>query len=242
MIKYSMRPWPSLLPLLPLFLLAAGDSAGGRDIPFQDMAALRAGAARHLLDQARREYPDAEATLEVGSVDARLRMPGCDQLEYFLPPGTRLFGNGSLGVRCQTPSPWSLYLSFHMQLKGNALVTTRPLGARQAIGPADVEVRQVDYAAAPGEYLRLPAQAAGAVTARPLPAGQALTQDTLLPMQTVRAGQRVQAVVEGTGFRISHEGIALNSATPGQVVRLRTASGQVIQGVATAEGQVRIGP
>jgi flagella basal body P-ring formation protein FlgA len=47
-------------------------------------------------------------------------------------------------------------------------------------------------------------------------------------------------MVNGRGFSISSEGRALNNASAGQVVQVRTASGQVVSGIARQDGLVDI--
>jgi len=47
-------------------------------------------------------------------------------------------------------------------------------------------------------------------------------------------------VSSGPGFRVSAEARALNSAAEGQIAQARTASGQVVSGVAKAGGVVEV--
>lgn len=214
-----------------------------QDRAAQAWSELRLRAERYLIDLATREDAAIQAHVEIGAVDPRLRLTRCTRPVLFLPPGARLYGNGSLGVRCEdTPEPWSLYLTYRISLQGPALVTRWPLAARQMIKADDLELRQIVYDAPPGDYLRDPALLEGAITARPIPAGQALTADRLMRSQTVRAGQRVKIWVSGSGFQITQEGVALNGAKAGETVRVRTDSGKLVQGQASADGRVLVRP
>lgn len=227
----------SCLPLLASLALSAPAEASA----LQDAQTLRMQAQRHLLERIGQTYPGVQGRVEMGAVDPRLRLPLCERLEFFLPAGVRLLGSGNLGVRCAGPEQWTLYLGFQIALRGPALVAKRPLGSRQPVMPEEVELREIDYEAAPGEYLRTVEELEGAMTARPFAAGQALTQDRLLRRQTVRAGQRVKVLFKGDGFQVTQEGVALNGAMPGEVVRVRVPSGKLIQGLATVDGQVSMG-
>ncbi|MDW8323565.1 MAG: flagellar basal body P-ring formation chaperone FlgA [Burkholderiales bacterium] len=235
---------------LPLLLLrcvlvlgvgcAAGDPVGAQPL---NAEALREAARRYLIEALARTDAGLRAQVEIGPLDPRLRLPPCAQPEFFLPPGARLQGHGSVGVRCgQAASPWTLYLGYRIHLAGPALVARVPLAARQTIRPEDVEVRVIAYERAPGDYLRERAQLTGAILAHPVAAGQALTIDRLSHTPLIRPGERVRLQVEGAGFVVSQEGTAQNAAAVGEVVRVRTDAGKIIQGVATADGSVRVRP
>jgi len=225
-----------------LLALSAG-SAQAQDGPQQAWSDLRLRAERYLHELATRDDAAIQAQVDIGAVDPRLRLAQCARPVMFLPAGARLYGNGSLGVRCEdTAEPWSLYLTYRISLKGPALVTRWPLAARQPIRAGDLELREIAYDAPPGDYLRDTALLEGAITARPIPAGQPLTADRLVRSQTVRAGQRVKLWLSGSGFQITQEGVALNGAKAGETVRVRTDSGKLVQGQATADGRVLVRP
>jgi flagella basal body P-ring formation protein FlgA len=56
----------------------------------------------------------------------------------------------------------------------------------------------------------------------------------------VTIGQSVKVVAQGANFAISAEGSAMNNASPGQPVRVKTANGQIIQGIVKDGGTVVI--
>lgn len=226
----------------PLLLIGWAHAARADASPAQDWNSVREAAERHLRDLVDKEYAGTQAQVEIGTVDSRLRMARCAKLGFFLPPGSRPAGSGNLGVRCESPEAWSLYLTYQITLRGPALVVRWPVAARQELKDKDVETREIVYDTMPDRYLRRGEALEGAVTARPLAAGQALTVDSLLRRQAVRAGQRVKLIVVGSGFQVSQDGTALNDAAAGDTVRVRTPHGKVLQGSATADGRVRMQP
>lgn len=225
-----------------LLTLSAGP-VHAQDGGLQTGLELRLLAERHLHELATRDDAAIRAQVEIGVIDPRLRLPRCKRPVMFLPAGARLHGNGSLGVRCEdAPQPWTLYLTYRISLQGPALVSRWPLAARQAIKAGDLELREIAYDAPPGDYLRDTALLEGAVTARPIPAGQPITADRIVRSQSVRAGQRVKLWLSGSGFLVTQEGVALNGAKAGETVRVRTDSGKLVQGQATADGRVLMKP
>ncbi len=231
---------PVLLFLILLTGLGLATPAQAR--PLQDMQIVRQKAASYLLSRIRSEHEGLVADVEMGNVDERLALPRCLHLDFFQPSGAQGYSNGSVGVRCENPVRWTFYLTYQVVLSGPALVATRPLSTHQSISPGDVELRQVRYEGMPGNYLRDPAELRGAMTSRAIPAGTAITNDLLFRRQTVRAGQQVKVLVHGRGFQITQEGVALNSAHRGETVRVRTPSGQVIQGLAGPDGNIVVQP
>lgn len=227
------------LLVLAGLLLAALPAAAS---PWQDWDGLRGQAAEFLLAQAAEDHPGIMTRVEMGPVDPRLRFPACAAPEFFLPPGNRSWGNGNLGVRCESPEPWSLYLGYQIHLRGPALVAKRPLAMRSPLAPADWETREVDYGEDPGAYLRDLRNFPGATLARPVTAGTALVIDMLRRPQVVRSGQRVRIVIEGSGFQVSQEGIAQNNAHAGETVKVKLDNKRFVQGVAQANGTVQVRP
>ncbi|MNF10643.1 Flagella basal body P-ring formation protein FlgA precursor [compost metagenome] len=56
----------------------------------------------------------------------------------------------------------------------------------------------------------------------------------------IKAGQPVQVMAQGNGFNISGSGKAMNNAAAEDSVRVRMASGQIISGIASDDGSIRV--
>lgn len=227
-----------LLVLLGVFLVATQSAAS----PWQDWEKLRQRASAHLMKQATEAYPEAKASVRMGTIDERLRFPDCPAPEFFQPISSRGWGSGNLGVRCDAPEPWTLYVGYQIILHGPALLAKRPLASRSPLFASDWELAEIDYAADPGSYPRDLLQFPGATLNRPVAAGTPLQMDMLRRPQAIRSGQRVRILVEGTGFQVSQEGIAQNSAHVGESVKVKLADKRFVQGTAQADGSVRVRP
>ena len=75
---------------------------------------------------------------------------------------------------------------------------------------------------------------------RPLEAGASLRQSHLKARQWFAAGETVQVVASGPGFRVASEGQALSQGVEGQAVRVRTESGRVLTGMPIADRRVEV--
>lgn len=205
-----------------------------------DVPALRTQAAAWLEQQAMTAFPGVAAEAELGDVDTRLRFPACAEPRFFLSGNAQLWGRGSLGVRCDAPSPWSFYLSYRNRLSGPALVATRPLAAREAPVGSDIELRQIEYTQSPDLYPRaLPPDAR---LNRPVAASQPLLISWLSLPTVIHAGRPVRLQARTPAFTVSQEGIALGSAAPGDNVRVKTPGGRIVQGTARQDGTVEVRP
>jgi flagella basal body P-ring formation protein FlgA len=181
-----------------------------------------------------------QITVSVTRPDARLRLPRCDTLETWLPNGNKLWGRASVGVRCRTPASWSIYVPVMVKVSGQALVAARPIAKGQTLEAQDVQSQWRDLTPYPGGVLTHPDQVVGKTAAAPLQAGDLLRPELLRAPLAVRLGQQVILVAQGAGFKVSSEGTAMGNATVGQVVSVKTRSGQIIKGVAKSEGVVEV--
>lgn len=184
----------------------------------------------------------APGTVEasVGAIDPRLQLPQCARLEAFLPPGSRLWGNTTVGVRCLSPSSWSIYVPVTVKILSPVVVSTRPLAQGQTLTAEDVAVRTEDLTQLPAGVLTDPAQATGMTTTSSVPAGYALRLDMLRARYVIQQGQTVRIVSQGRGFQVSSEGKALANGSVGQIVSVRTRSGQTVSGVVQLNGVVQV--
>lgn len=181
-----------------------------------------------------------KVSYSVGPLDQFAKRGPCSVFEPFLPAGSRLWGKTTVGIRCLGPTPWTVYVPVQVRIAGSYLLTARQLTAGQTLSDSDVLMQGGDLGALPTSVLTDPAQARGKTVKSSVAAGQPLRGDLLIAPWSVQQGQSVKLVSTGAGFTVSNEGKALNNASEGQVAQVRTASGQVVSGVARGLGVVEV--
>lgn len=181
-----------------------------------------------------------QASFTVGAIDPNNHLAPCPALEAFLPAGSRPWGRINVGVRCQAAAGWSIYVPAQVRVLGEYFVTARPLARGQAVAAGDLARRRGDLAELPAGVVTEEAQAVGKVLNISVQSGQILRSDILRAPLAVQQGQSVKIVSAGKGFQVSAEGKALANAVDGQVVQVRTASGQTVSGIARAGGMVEV--
>lgn len=181
-----------------------------------------------------------KATVSAGQIDSRLALAACGAMEVFSPPGSRLWGNSSVGVRCGAPTPWTIYVSVSVRVTGPYVTLARPLPSGEVLSQGDLTMTQGDLTQMPAGVVTDLAQAVGKTLAAPGAAGQPLRADLLRTPNAVLQNQNVKVVSSGSGFQVSADGKAINNAAVGQVAQVRMNSGQTISGIARADGAVEI--
>lgn len=223
----------ALFCLLPIWALPACAA------PQQDHAEIRATIEAFV--RAQTSALPGQVSIKVDELDRRIARPACPALEAFLPPGGKLIGNSTLGVRCPNgKKTWSLFVPVHIKVTANLLISNKPMQIGQVVRTEDVSSQS-------GELVQIgvltdPSQAVGKVLKYSIGTGQVLRLDMLRAPYSVKQGQVVQLQAKGEGFSVRSEGHALNNAEEGQIVQVRTPSGQVVSGIANSDGSVEMHP
>jgi len=224
-----------LITALAASLLAGTAAAqSGR----QDIAVLKRTVEQFLQRQA--GGLPGEVTVTVGAVDPRLNLAACPDPQAFFMPGARAWGKTSVGVRCATPSAWTVYIQASVTVVGDYVASAAPLVQGQPIDAGQLTVLKGDLTMLPAGIATDVSQVIGRSATVSLPPGTPLRLDTLRSKPVVQSGQLVRLVSSGNGFSVSAEARAMSTAGEGQVVQVKAANGQQITGIAKSGGLVEV--
>jgi len=205
----------------------------------QDLAAIRTRITEFLVTQTI-GYP-GQVTVNAGAIDPNLKLAACPDAQVFLPPGSRAWGKTSVGVRCNAPGVWTIYVQATVSVKAQYLVAAAPLAQGRIVTSQDLIFESGDLTQLPAGVFTDPAQAIGRSVSISMTAGTVLRQEMLKIPPVVQQGQTVMVTSIGKGFSVAAEGLAMTNANDGQVVQVKIASGQVISGIARSGGQIVVG-
>lgn len=222
------------IPLL-LWLVAAPAYAAPA---WHDPVALRQSVEGFLGAQA--AGLPGDITIDMVPLDPRLKVAACPAPEVFLPPGARVWGRTTVGVRCTAPTPWTLYLQVTVHVTADYVATARPLSQGRILEAGDLVTARGDLTSLPTGIFTAVSPLLGRVIALSIPMGTPLRQDALKTVPVMQQGQSVRVMSTGTGFSISADGQALSNAADGQVAQVRMPSGIVVSGVARAGGILEV--
>lgn len=221
-----------ILWLLPTLCFA--DTA----LPKQSRASILQSAEQFL--QVQTTGLPGQVKINMGAVDEHINLPVCDSLQPFIPVGGRIWGKTTVGVRCTSPSPWMVYVQANISVIGNYIVSAAPLAQGQIVSANQLSVVSGDLTQLPSGIITDSSQAVGRIMAFSLPAGTPLRADALRAQIAIQQGQNVKLISKGNGFQVSAQGRAIASAMAGHIVQVRVSSGQVISGIAQADGVVDV--
>jgi flagella basal body P-ring formation protein FlgA len=181
-----------------------------------------------------------QVSVEIGGLDAGNQLAPCGAFDISRPSGARTWGRTTVLVRCLDQAGWRIYVPVHVRVRTGYLVAARPLAQGQAVAASDLATQTGDLSDLPANILTESAQAIGKVAGAAIPAGRPLRADMLRAMTVVRQGQTVRVVSRGQGFAVANEGRALGNAVVGQVAQVRLGNGQVVSGIAQADGTIEV--
>ncbi|MFO0387997.1 MAG: flagellar basal body P-ring formation chaperone FlgA [bacterium] len=185
---------------------------------------------------------NSQARLEIrsGQLDSRLKLRTCDDLTPFIPPGTRLWGRAYVGIRCNEKPVWTAFIPVDVQIFTAVPVANRILAAGEMVDADDVVLEERDITKLGSLPVISIEQVQGRVLTRSFAPGQVLVLSAFRSQPVIISGDLVKVIVQGNGFSIATDGVALAQAEAGQVVRIRLDNGKTLQGIAQSGRRVEV--
>ena len=179
--------------------------------------------------------------IQVEQVDPNIVVPACigGAIEISTQPGARVWGRTTLQLRC-AKAGWMVNIPFNIRVFGDYVVASRYLPFGQKIESGDIRVIEGELNLLPDDVLRTPKGAYDRVLSRPLQMGAPIGLNDLRESSVIKVGDPVRLVLSGKDFEVSGEGIAQTSGMIGDMVRVRLADGQVLQGKVLRPSVVRV--
>lgn len=183
----------------------------------------------------------ARIEVELGQLDARLRLAPCGQVQPYLPTGLKMWGKSRIGLRCvDGQARWNVSLPVTVRVFARALVATAALPVGTVLTQAQLQSAEIDIAAEPGQIFTELSVLDGRSLQRPLTVGEPVRSTDLKLKRWFAVGERVQVLASGQGYAIASEGQAMEVGLDGQDVRVRFENGRVVIGRAVGERRVEV--
>ncbi|HTT78239.1 MAG TPA: flagellar basal body P-ring formation chaperone FlgA [Stellaceae bacterium] len=178
------------------------------------------------------------ATVAIGTIDSRLRLPLCRGLDVSLNAAS----GAMMTAKVDCPSPgWTIYVPVQVHAWVDAVVAAANLGPHTRLTAALLTRRRVDLFAAEGALVTDPAQVEGKLLQVGVMAGAPIVASFLENPVVIRTGQRVLLTLTDGGMVIRDSVIALENGRVGDTIPMRNPQSQkVIQATVAGDGTAEI--
>ncbi|EPA1253448.1 flagellar basal body P-ring formation chaperone FlgA [Enterobacter bugandensis] len=162
----------------------------------------------------------------------------CDNPELSLVgSNSRLTGKRTVLAQCGARRH---FLPVRISAQGTWWVASQSLPGGAIVQRSDIEPVTGSLDHQPGGLIFNADEIIGQRLTRTIDAGKPLLENQLRQQWRLRAGQTVDLVTTGSGFRIRSQGKALNNAAVDDLLKVKTAGGRTVSGKVGADGQVMI--
>jgi flagellar basal body P-ring formation protein FlgA len=178
------------------------------------------------------------ATVAIGTIDSRLHLPLCGQLEVSLD-GT---SGAAMTAKVDCPSPgWIIYVPVQVHAWVDAVVAAANLAPHTTLTTALLTRRQVDLFAADGAPITDAAEVEGKVLRAGVIAGAPIVASLLENPVVIHTGQRVLLTLTDGAMVIRDSVIALEDGRIGDTITMRNPESQkIIQATVAGDGTAEI--
>lgn len=177
--------------------------------------------------------------IEAGSIDSRLKFKPCTQpLQAYLPGGSQLRGNTTVGVQCLDDKGWQYFLPVRVSVYEEVIVAVKPIPRGHRIESSDVELKEIDVSQIRGSVFYNKEAIVGSLAKR------AIRQNTMVKGRSVCLvckGDRVKIVAKNAGINVAMKGLALQDGREGDLILVKNlSSSRKLEAQVTRPGQVDV--
>jgi len=228
--------WKNKLSLICSLLLAVNVNAE----PLHALADIEQVAYEYALSKAQERFDSPQIVM--GELDSRLRLQACDKdLNVFSNTVTTGLGSQTIGVKCNSPVTWTVYVPVKVKVLQAVVVAVRPLAANKIITTADVKLQQWDIGALRQGYIDNIRQLIGQELKYPIAMGTVIKPQSVRAQKLVHRGEHIMLIASTGNMEVRMSGTALSDASLGQRVRVKNSSSKrVVEGVVDAPGIVKV--
>ncbi|WP_438970323.1 flagellar basal body P-ring formation chaperone FlgA [Methylophaga sp.] len=190
---------------------------------------------------------DAQASYDnpqviVDALDDRLRLQECDKsLQAFSNTVSNTIGNRTVGVKCTSPTEWTVYVPVKVKVMQPVVVASRPLARNQNLTNADIKLELMDIGELRQGFIQSTEKVLGQQLKYPLSMGMVLPPRGLKLEKVVRRGEQIILVASAGSMEVRMNGTAMEDASVGEKVKVKNSSSKrVVEGVVHAPGVVKV--
>ncbi|NOZ53876.1 MAG: flagellar basal body P-ring formation protein FlgA [Gammaproteobacteria bacterium] len=185
---------------------------------------------------------NTEMDIRVGKIDPRLQLRQCSKpLQPFSKHSGNLSGNITIGVRCSSPKPWTVYVPTEINIFEHVIVSAQPLARGQLISQGDIKIMKLRTSHNNLAYYRKPDNVIGMVLSRNISAGKVITPRLIQMPKLIKRGESVTLLAKTPYLAVRMKGKAMEDGTMGQLIKVRNiSSNRVVEGIVAKASIVEV--
>jgi len=198
--------------------------------------------ARQFLDANIDKSQFSRINIKMSQLDSRLKLTQCPlPLTSTLAPGSGFSGKTTVHLRCNSSSPWTVYISAQINLYGKIIQTASPLTKGHIIRNDDLHAVEEDLSRIKYGYFTSKENLIGKQLKRRLPQNRIIKANYVKAPTLVKRGELVSIIAENTGYSVKMTGTALNSGARGERIQVKNSSSKrIVEGIIKEAGVVSI--
>ncbi|HSX50364.1 MAG TPA: flagellar basal body P-ring formation chaperone FlgA [Cellvibrio sp.] len=179
--------------------------------------------------------------INVGNLDPRLRLPGCEHpIEYTINDQTGLGGNINVRAQCKTGQPWSVHVPAQVAIYRQIPLAQRDIARGEQISQDQITTGLVNISSIRQAFLPDENAIIGKEAKRNISMGEPFRASVLDAPTAVRRGEMVTLESMAGSIKVSSTGTALADGRVGQTIRVRNNSSErIISGVVMSQGLIQ---
>ena len=185
----------------------------------------------------RQREPQYAGQMQAVIITPRQGWPVCSRPVFSLPGNSRRWGKMTVAARC---GPRKNFLQTELQVTGNYYVAAQQIPRGSLVTQQLLSRCYGRLDTLPARSLLVPSQTLPAIALQTLQPGKVIIRTQLRQPWQVTSGDQVQVSLYGNGFSVGTAGTALNNATAGNEVRVRTLNGQIIIATVDSHGLLSV--
>ncbi len=229
--------WKHIVISLVCFVIPAVTAYANE---LQTQESIEHAAYMYVFEQVQTRFDNAQIVME--PLDGRLRLQACgSDLEAFSNNRKIGLGKQTIGVKCNSPVAWTVYVPATVKLFRPVVVVARPLAMNHVITKSDLKVESLDIGSLRKGYINNPRHIIGQQLKYPLAIGTVINPNSLRPKKIIQRGELIMLVAAAGLMEVRMSGTALSDGSLGQKVRVKNLSSKrVVEGVVDGPGVVKV--
>lgn len=185
---------------------------------------------------------DTDYEIKLGKIDRRLLLPLCSEpLSLFIHNSALRPGRNSIGIKCSTKKPWTIYTSIVVNIYEQVLVLSQAINRGEILTQKNIKFEKRNISSLRSGFLTDPQRIINKQATRNLRAGLVLKQSNFIQARLVKRGDKVNIKVVSPNLNISMVGISMMDGIQGQHIRVKNVtSKQIVQATVVRPGLVEV--